>query len=273
MQKLGAPIDTRPLFRAERQRLLNLLTRLGSAQWGSPTICPGWSVADVANHLIGDDVGRLARSRDGSDAPVPQEDVPFPMSLHRLNEEWVVATRRFSHAVILDLLEWTGEQIAAYWGEQDLLRTGEQVSWAGPGPAPVWLDAARDFGEYWLHRQQILDAVSERDDTPDDVRHAVYSTLIRAVPHALHDCTREDGSCIAITLTGAGGGTWSAVSSAGTWAIADGMPGSPQARVVLSGDVAWRIWTRGVEPSDAPLEIVGDEELGNAVREMVSIIR
>jgi len=35
------------------------------------------------------------------------------------------------------------------------------VSWAGPEPAPVWLDAARDFSEYWTHQQQICDATGQ----------------------------------------------------------------------------------------------------------------
>jgi hypothetical protein len=36
------------------------------------------------------------------------------------------------------------------------------VSWAGPDPVPAWLDQARELSEYWIHRQQILQALASR---------------------------------------------------------------------------------------------------------------
>jgi hypothetical protein len=33
------------------------------------------------------------------------------------------------------------------------------VSWAGPDTSPAWLDIARDYTEFWVHQQQIRDAV------------------------------------------------------------------------------------------------------------------
>jgi hypothetical protein len=63
-----------------------------------------------------------------------------------------------SPRVLIDQLSTFGDQIAAFWQTVDLDAIGDRVSWAGPGPAPIWLDAARDFCEYWTHQQQICDA-------------------------------------------------------------------------------------------------------------------
>ncbi len=59
------PIETLPLYPGERAALLELLGDLSPADWEAPTVCPGWSVKDVALHLLGDDIGRLSWGRDG----------------------------------------------------------------------------------------------------------------------------------------------------------------------------------------------------------------
>lgn len=58
------PMDIRPHLRAERVALLELLEGLAPDQWNAPTVCPGWSVKDVALHLVDDDLGWLSRGRD-----------------------------------------------------------------------------------------------------------------------------------------------------------------------------------------------------------------
>ena len=55
-----SPIDTLPIFAGERSALLDLLGDLSASDWEAPTVCAGWSVKDVAAHLLGDDIGRLS---------------------------------------------------------------------------------------------------------------------------------------------------------------------------------------------------------------------
>ncbi|HEX8858083.1 MAG TPA: maleylpyruvate isomerase N-terminal domain-containing protein [Actinomycetes bacterium] len=60
------------LFPPERASVLQLLSSLDAGQWQAPTVCPGWSVKDVALHLLGGDIDLLSRRRDGhpaTDAP------------------------------------------------------------------------------------------------------------------------------------------------------------------------------------------------------------
>lgn len=150
---LGPAIDARGLFGPERDALLRLLDQLTINGWRSPTLCPGWTVANVAVHMLGDDLGRLARSRDGHAGLGFRAGEDLPRFLDRINDEWVVAGRRLSPTLIIELLGWAGVRVAEFWARQDPDRLTEPVSWASPELAPVWLDAARDFTEYWTHRR------------------------------------------------------------------------------------------------------------------------
>lgn len=122
-------------------------------------VAAGWAVQDVAAHVLGDHVGRLSRGRDGRRSDGPRAGEASPAFIHRINDEWVTAARRLSPAVLLDLVRTVGEQVLDHWRRTDLHAQRDPVSWAGPDPAPAWLDAARDHSEYWVHRRQIAEAV------------------------------------------------------------------------------------------------------------------
>lgn len=51
MKPLG-PVDAVPLFPKERAALLGLLSALDAAAWANQTSCPGWSLKDIAAHLL-----------------------------------------------------------------------------------------------------------------------------------------------------------------------------------------------------------------------------
>ena len=51
----GPPLDTRPLFPAERAEFTALLWNLDPGGWQRPTVCPGWRVHDVVAHVVHSD--------------------------------------------------------------------------------------------------------------------------------------------------------------------------------------------------------------------------
>jgi argininosuccinate synthase len=158
---LGPPIDVRPLFAGQQAAFIALLRGLRPGQWAQPTVCPGWDVKDIAAHVLGDHVGRLSRHRDGYSPLRPRDGEPFPAFLDRINAEWVIASRRLSPRLLIAQLSVAADQIAEFWSAADLDALGDGVSWAGATPAPAWLDAARDFSEYWTHHEQICDATGQ----------------------------------------------------------------------------------------------------------------
>jgi uncharacterized protein (TIGR03083 family) len=273
MQHLGEPLDARPYFGPERSALLATLEGLDGDDWLRPTACPGWSVGDIAGHLMGDDLNRLARSRDGWEVLARPDHQPLPLFLAHVNEQWVAACRRLSPTVVVGMLRWSGDEIDRFWREQDLHAPGGQVSWAGPGPAPVWLDAARDLSEYWIHRRQILDALDRNDDTPEDRSALVLATLVRGLPHALSQRPRPVGTTVTVIVGGRGGGAWSVSVTDAGWSLLERPLLSAETVVELDAETAWRLWTRGIEPLGAACVGRGDEDLVTAVREMVSIVR
>src|SRR5215510_10267842 len=95
----------------------------------------------------------------------------------------------------------------------DLLdAAGSPVWWAGPGPAPVWLDVAREYTERWVHQQQIRDATGRPG--LDGPRHVgpVIASFVHALPRSLAGADAAPGTTVDLEVTGPGGGTWHAAS-------------------------------------------------------------
>lgn len=271
---LGPPIDVRPLFADQHAAFIDLLRRLGADEWDRATICPGWNVKDIAAHMLADHIGRLSRHRDGYAPPPPRDGEAFPAYLDRLNHEWVTAARRISPRILIEQLSSIGDQTVAFWQTVDLDALDGRVSWAGPDPAPVWLDAARDFTEYWTHHQQICDATGQTGLTDPTYLAPVLDTFLRALPHTLRTLTAPQGTALQVTVTGPSGGQWSCTHGPDRWRLQRGPHPQPAARVELDADTAWRLCTRGITPERAAqhCHIDGDQHLATAALQIVSII-
>ena len=92
MDRWGRAIEPRPALHRDRARLLELLGSLSAADWHRPTVCGPRMVRDVVAHMLGDDLGRLSRSRDAYGGPdMPGGSEPFSVFIARLNDRWVKA--------------------------------------------------------------------------------------------------------------------------------------------------------------------------------------
>ena len=104
------PVLTLHLFPEEGAALLKLLASLSAPKWDLQTVCSGWSVKDIAAHLLADDLGRLARGRDAypraAFAPSSPENIEAQLLefINQQNESWVAAARRLSPRLLIDLL-------------------------------------------------------------------------------------------------------------------------------------------------------------------------
>ena len=275
------PTLTLRLYPGERAALLDLLSSLAEEDWARPTVCPGWSVKDIAAHILGDDLGRLARGRDAyrpalftmSDPATFEADLL--VFVNRQNELWVDAARRFSPQLIIQLLTWSGEQTQAYFETLDQYALGRPVSWAGPEPAPVWLDIAREYTERWLHQQQLRDATNRPGLTDRDTFAPVLDTFIRALPHTFRDTDAPADSHVRLTITGLGEPlVYALIRAPGHWQLTADAPTPPNAAVTMPADTAWRLFTKGIprDEARAKSQIAGEERLALKVFDTVSII-
>lgn len=272
----GPPLDVRSLFPRERTELLTMLGSLDPADWQRSTSCPGWLVHDVAAHLVHDYLRKLSGKRDAFGGPGPQPGEELSGWLHRVNQEFVDVAARWSPRALVDLLAHLGPQLDDLWAGLDLAALGEAVSWAAPGvPAPAWLDVAREYSEYWVHQQQIRDAVHRPGAVSGEFLGPVADTFLRAVPQALRDTAAPPGTCVQIEIRGEGGGSWSVTRQEAWWAIQPGRSAAPEARIGLSADTLWRVATRGitVAAAAARTQLEGSRPLGLAALALVSIIR
>jgi uncharacterized protein (TIGR03083 family) len=267
------PVVVLDLFAPERAALLELLSGREPAEWDRPTVCAGWSVKDVALHILGGDLSNLSRRRDGAPSvPAPGEDIVA--FINRINEQWVQAARRLSPRVVVDLLGHAGPLLFDYFATLDLNALGGGVSWAGLDRAPVWLDVAREYTERWMHQQHIRDAVGKPGLTDRRFFTPVLATFVYALPHAFRNMHAPDGSAVHLHVAGEAGGDWSIVRAAGAWKLYEGAADNPLARVDMDQAVAWRLFTKGIAPAQAEhaSRFTGDKRLGLQVLRTVAII-
>jgi uncharacterized protein (TIGR03083 family) len=263
-------------FAALRIQLLGVLADLSAEDWARPTAAPGWSVKDVAAHLLGGDVGILSRKRDGFRPPgaVFRTYAELVELVNRLNKDWVQAARRMSPRLLCELLAFTGPEVEAYFLSLDVLALGEPVSWAGPNPAPVWFDLAREFTERWHHQQQIRDATGKAPLYDPYFLAPVLDTFVRALPHRFREVSAPDGTVVRLEISGSAGGVWFLVRRGDGWELGLASGTEAEAEVVVPQDTAWRMFTKGVgwETARASAAIRGDADLALAIFTTVAVI-
>ncbi|MBN2503331.1 MAG: maleylpyruvate isomerase family mycothiol-dependent enzyme [Anaerolineales bacterium] len=280
MQK-PEPVIVLPLFQPERAALLDLLRGLDAAAWNAATVCPGWSVKDIAAHLLADDLGLLSSQRDGHSWLPPQfQDIDWDdwgellEFINWQNNLWVEATRRLSPNILIGLLEHSGADIYTHFASLDPYEIGGPVNWAGPQPAPVWLDMGREYTERWLHQQQIRDAVGISGLKEPQQFGPVLETFVCAFPHTYRNVSVDVSTSVTLEIIGPAGSIWSIVFETDGWQLYRGGPASPTAQVTLDQESAWRLFTKGISPAEGRRNatISGDEDLCAPVFEIVSII-
>jgi uncharacterized protein (TIGR03083 family) len=258
-----------------RIRLLTLLAGLADEDWNRPTAAPLWSVKDVAAHLLGGDVWILSGKRDGFRLPqtIQSHDQLIEL-VDRLNAEWVLAASRMSPRLLGELLAFTGPEVEACFAALDPMQIGGPVSWAGPDPAPIWFDLAREFTERWHHQQQIRDATGRRPLYDPYFLSPVLDTFVRALPYAFRNCQAPVGTTVRFEIAGEAGGTWFVHRGEEAWTLILDAKVEPATNVVLPQDVAWRLFTKGIDREKArSLAVIdGRAELAAAIFATTAII-
>jgi uncharacterized protein (TIGR03083 family) len=260
----GPPGDISRLFGLERQRLLELLGSLEPADWARETPCPGWSILGLVTHLVNGDLGMLSRHRDdylGAQPPADAGEAEFIAWIDDLMQDWVWAARVLSPRVALALLSWSGPQMVEYFAGEDVMARTAQVQWAGTDASPIWLNQLRELSEFWIHRQQLLEALGREPDLRADILEPVFEGLRWAYPFRLDGQVRSPGDTVTIGVTGPVSTQWHLVATEQGWDFADA-PVRQVAALTMSSDEAWRLLTNNLSPQrQRALQTSGDPEL------------
>jgi uncharacterized protein (TIGR03083 family) len=269
--------STLPLLRDVGAALLDLLESLRPEDWTRPTVHAARDVKDLVAHLLDGSLRRLSFQRDGQFLPAPElrsfeDTVAF---IQKLNTEWMVAAKRLSPRVLIDLLRRADEEMLAIFAGLDPQAPAPfGVAWAGEEWSPNWFDIAREYTEKWHHQQQIRDAVGKPGLTERRFLYPVLETFLRGAPFAYRHVGAKEGAALRIVITGEAGGTWRLARESGRWELGEGAEGPIHASVSLDADTAWRLWTKGIDraAARARAHIEGEQALALPLFGMVTIM-
>ncbi|HSO96313.1 MAG TPA: maleylpyruvate isomerase family mycothiol-dependent enzyme [Acidimicrobiia bacterium] len=123
-----------------------LLERLDDHQWAMPTRCEGWTVANVASHVVGSMADVVAGRLDGLGSPeatareVAEREGQSPAELA---EELAAVTKQAADLLaVFDDAAWTATAPGGYTGT------------LGEGVEALWYDT-------WAHQDDILAALDQ----------------------------------------------------------------------------------------------------------------
>jgi uncharacterized protein (TIGR03083 family) len=273
------PILIADLFLPLHKALVELLSGLDPEDWYRPTVAPEWTVKDMVAHLLDTDVRRLSYQRDGLGARQPSQPIQDYQGLlehiNQLNRQWVLAAKRISPRLLLDLLCLTGPQVAGLFLSLDpFAKASAAVAWAGERDSLNWFDIAREYTEKWTHQQQIRDATGKPGLTARKWLHPTLDTFVRALPHTFNQTVAPAGTAVVLVILGEAGGEWSLIRRSEEWELYAGAVENPRAQVQIDQDSAWRVFTKGLsrEQARARAQISGELSLGERVLNMISMM-
>jgi hypothetical protein len=125
-------------------------------------------VLDLVLHLVGDDLGLLARHRDhhhGSPPPSGLDEDGFTAWIDDLQVAWVAAARRISPRLAVELLGWAGPRLVATLGARGGAVT---VTVSGPVAARWHLVASPGGWDFRPGPDPAAEVVATLDLTADE---------------------------------------------------------------------------------------------------------
>lgn len=174
----------------ELETFRQLIAGLGPEELATPSRCEGWTVGDVAAHLVGTLVDITEGRFDGLGSP--------EVTAREVNER-----RGRSGAELAEELAGAGK------AAQDLIAVFDDAAW--DGPAPGGYDGTLRQGieaiyyDAYLHGDDILHAVGRPSVAGDGLRAAVHHVAFELAKRGWGPATLAfDG--IDEVLVGAGGG-------------------------------------------------------------------
>ncbi|MFM8973905.1 MAG: maleylpyruvate isomerase family mycothiol-dependent enzyme [Actinomycetota bacterium] len=263
-------LDITTALAPERAALLHLLTSLYPDDWARPTECPGWTVRDLALHILGDDLSLLSRQRDAEASGLfgyaeSHPGLDFMALLDGFNEQWVTAASFLSPALIVELLRVVGTWCDDFYGAVDLTTISREPIgyFRHPDLAPYWMLIAREYVERVIHQTQIRRAIGA-PDLPPEVFAITATVVAHAAVRALPD--RTTGTTVAVDLGSTGSWAWQRVAGdAGTaWRVVEASA-VPDARITIDPADAVAVLTRGVHRPAEVVTVAGDEDLAAEV--------
>lgn len=202
------------------------------------------------------------------DEPTLRDDAEVPPSLSKMTP-----AARATHRNGRNRATATGPRLERMFYEQDTTARTALVSWADSEPVPVWLDHARELSEYWIHRQQLREALNYSPELGTPTAAAVLDALRWAYPYRLVSIAEPGGDTVVIVISGDLDRHWYLRVTGSGWAFSDKPGTDVVAQLRMTADQAWRLLTNNLSALDQRrLDITGDDAVVSVLRRTRAII-
>lgn len=258
------------------QKLIELLETLSPADLKKQTIAPKWKVEDVILHLLDGNIRILSIQRDGYFG-VPPENIKsyddLLAYLNQLNADWIKAAKRMSPKLVMDLLKKTNREVAEFLKTVDPFAPALfSVAWAGEEQSANWFHWAREYTERWHHQQQIRLAVGkEKELYSKEFYWPHLETSMRALPYHYRNFPGKKAEVLSFEITGEAGGTWYLYHDGEKWIQAEDINATENI-ITIEADIAWRLFTKGIQPEAAGIRVQGNKEAGAHLLSMLAVM-
>jgi hypothetical protein len=264
------PVYTTRLFRPLHRELMALLSRLEPPDWDQPTGAGGWTVCQVAAHLLHGDLRELSMERviqraKSSGGPGFAELVALIDADNARGVEFLTA---LGPRLITDLLDFTGPRVASLFNSLPPdARAATNVAWADEAVSANWTDVGREFTERWHHQMQIRDAVGAPGLTERRWIEPLLRLSLLALRRAYESVQADPGTAVVLRVRGAWAHAWTVVRGEAGWELFDGVAAHPAATVSMDAQDAWRslfnFWSAA--ETQARADVAGDGRLAGPI--------
>lgn len=276
-----SPIETLHLFPLLTEELVILLKDLPAQEWLKPSPIAGRTVKDLVSHLVDGSLRRLSMQRDNfynqeqNTAIHTYGDlVDFIQSL---NKEWIMASKRLSPPILLDLLEYSEAALYTFFKSlKPFEKATYSVAWAGEDESENWFDIAREYTEKWHHQMQIRMALDKPLLMDKKFIEPLYDTFMLGLPHLYNtlDYSTKNES-VRVTLTGNLDKSWQLNMNEGRWVLTENMGSKSLTTIKIPESIAWILFTntdRNKAQYLSKIKISGNQILGNRILDFVTVM-
>ncbi len=271
-------IDVLPIFPILNEELLNVLKSLNAKDWERKTVCPKWNIKDIVAHLLDTNLRRLTIGRDAYNLRDDKQFASYEevvIFLNNLNADWVIAMRRLSPVILIEMIEKYQNDLIEYFQELNPFDTALfPVLWAGKDCSENWFDIAREYSERWLHQQQIRQALNDQTLLQSKFYHPFLEISMQALPHFYKNIEANNGDTLKVEIVGEAGGIWCIVKKDDEWIFTQENEINPKSLIYIDQQIAWLLFSGGINPMDASqyYQIHGDVNLASQVLKMKSVM-
>jgi hypothetical protein len=125
-----------------------------------------------------------------------------------------------------------------------------------------------------MHHQHVCEGAGIHSLKSRRYLHSALSVFVYSLPRTYQNVSAPENTVIAFEVTGEAADTWFLIREGEVWQLYAASDSSPDARVSMSDDSAWRMFTKGIsrEALQADSQISGDNALAQPLLKSIAIL-